>query len=158
MRDAETAKIAPEASLTGHLVLSTLHTNSAPETIVRLIEMGMDPFSFSDSLITVLAQRLSRRLCDKCKQPYHPDEKAFDELVTIYNEHWFYVRNMNPYSRDFTLMKKGSCEACNGTGYRGRAAIHELLMNTETIKSLIRRKATNDELEFRRPLQGKIEE
>jgi type II secretory ATPase GspE/PulE/Tfp pilus assembly ATPase PilB-like protein len=110
--------------------------------------MGMDPFNFSDSLIAVLAQRLSRRLCEKCKQPYHPDEKAFYELVTIYDEHWFHEHNMRPYPSDFTLMKKGSCEACNGTGYKGRAAIHELLMNTETVKSLIRRKATNDEIKL----------
>ena len=146
MRDAETAKIALEASLTGHLVLSTLHTNSAPETIVRLIEMGMDPFNFSDSLITVLAQRLARRLCDKCKQPYHPDETEYHELAAIYDETWFHEHDTKPYSANFTLMKKRGCDACNGSGYKGRIAVHELLMNTEAVKFLIRRKAANDEI------------
>ena len=74
MRDKETAKTAIEASLTGHLVLSTLHTNSAPETLVRLIEMDMDPYNFADALLGILAQRLARRLCDNCKEPYHPSE------------------------------------------------------------------------------------
>ena len=148
MRDSETAKTALEASLTGHLVLSTLHTNSAPETIIRLIEMGMDPFNFSDSLLAVLAQRLARRLCDKCKQRYHPDKNEYDELVTIYDQKWFHEHYVRPYSAEFTLMKKGGCDVCNGTGYKGRAAIHELLLNTETVKQLIRHKATIDEIKI----------
>jgi type II secretory ATPase GspE/PulE/Tfp pilus assembly ATPase PilB-like protein len=81
MRDAETAKIAIEASLTGHLVLSTLHTNSAPETIVRLIDMDMDPFNFSDALLLIVAQRLARKLCDQCKKPYTPSEEEYMTLV-----------------------------------------------------------------------------
>jgi type II secretory ATPase GspE/PulE/Tfp pilus assembly ATPase PilB-like protein len=146
MRDTETAKIAIEASLTGHLVLSTLHTNSAPETVVRLIEMGMDPFNFADSLLGVLAQRLARRLCEKCKEPYHPDKEEYDELATIYDQKWFLEHHVNSYSDDLTLMKKVGCDACNNSGYKGRAAIHELLVNTETIKQLIRHKAAVDEI------------
>ncbi len=146
MRDAETTKIALEASLTGHLVLSTLHTNSAPETVARLIEMGMDPFNFSDSLLGVLAQRLARRLCVKCKETYHPDPDEYDELMMIYDRQWFQEHNMQPYSPDLTLMRRVGCEACNGGGYKGRIAIHELLANTDSIKQLIRRRAEMDEL------------
>ena len=146
MRDGETAKTALEASLTGHLVLSTLHTNSAPETIVRLIEMGMDPFNFSDSLLAVLAQRLARRLCDRCKEPYHPDESEYDDLVRIYDPKWFREHMPRPYSAELVLMKKHGCDACNGTGYKGRVAIHELLMNTDAIKQMIRHKANIDEI------------
>jgi len=81
MRDFETAKTGVEASLTGHLVFSTLHTNSAPETIVRLLDMGIDPFNFADSLLGILAQRLVRTLCKKCKEPYHPTQMEYEELV-----------------------------------------------------------------------------
>jgi type II secretory ATPase GspE/PulE/Tfp pilus assembly ATPase PilB-like protein len=146
MRDTETAKIAIGASLTGHLVLSTLHTNSAPETVVRLIEMGMDPFNFADSLLGVLAQRLVRRLCEKCKEPHHPDKEEYDELATIYDQKWFLEHNVNSYSDDLILMKKVGCHACDNSGYKGRAAIHELLVNTESIKQLIRHKAALDEI------------
>ena len=86
MRDHETASIGVEASLTGHLVLSTLHTNSAPETITRLLDLGLDPVNFSDALLGVLAQRLMRTLCAKCKQPYKPDQKELDHLVDAYGQ------------------------------------------------------------------------
>lgn len=89
MRDVETASIAIEASLTGHLVFSTLHTNTAPETVTRLLEMGMDPFSFSDALLCVLAQRLARRLCNDCKEGYHPDDAEIDELINEYGRDFF---------------------------------------------------------------------
>ncbi len=146
MRDSETAKTALEASLTGHLVLSTLHTNSASETIVRLIEMGMDPFNFSDSLLAVLAQRLARRLCDRCKEPYRPDETEYNDLARIYDSKWFREHQLRPYSSDLVLMRKRGCETCNGTGYKGRMAIHELLMNTDAIKQMIRHKSNIDEI------------
>ncbi|MEN6319956.1 MAG: ATPase, T2SS/T4P/T4SS family [Syntrophaceae bacterium] len=146
MRDAETAKIAIEASLTGHLVLSTLHTNNAPETVVRLIDMGMDPFNFADSLLGILAQRLARRLCDKCKESYHPEREEYEELVKVYDPKWFHTHNVKSYSKDFTLMRKVGCGACNGNGYKGRVGIHELLVNTEDMKQLIRHKALVDKL------------
>jgi type II secretory ATPase GspE/PulE/Tfp pilus assembly ATPase PilB-like protein len=145
MRDAETAKTAIEASLTGHMVLSTLHTNSAPETINRLIEMGMDPFNFADALLGVLAQRLARRLCNKCKEPYHPSKQEYDELVQIYDSHVFEEQKGKAYSADLMLMKKAGCETCNGSGYKGRIAIHELLINTDSIKQSIRQKAMIDD-------------
>ncbi|MDO8721347.1 MAG: ATPase, T2SS/T4P/T4SS family [Syntrophales bacterium] len=146
MRDEETAKTAIEASLTGHLVLSTLHTNSAPETITRLIEMGMDPFNFADALLGILAQRLARRLCDRCKQSYHPSEEEFAELVRIYEPHWFEKHNMQPYSQEMMLMRKGGCENCNGTGYRGRLALHELAVGTENLKNAIKERDSGEAL------------
>jgi type II secretory ATPase GspE/PulE/Tfp pilus assembly ATPase PilB-like protein len=148
MRDSETAKTAIEASLTGHLVLSTLHTNTAPETVVRLIDMGMDPFNFADALLGVLAQRLARRLCEKCKEPYHPDQQAYDELVQIYDAQWFHQHGGANYSPDLRLMKRVGCEICNGSGYKGRIAIHELFLSTEDIKKAIRHKAAADELKI----------
>jgi type II secretory ATPase GspE/PulE/Tfp pilus assembly ATPase PilB-like protein len=146
MRDVETAKTAIEACLTGHLVLSTLHTNTAPETVVRLIEMGMDPFNFADALLGILAQRLARRLCEKCKEPYHPDQQAYDELVRIYDAQWFEQQGGASYTPDLRLMKKVGCDTCNGSGYKGRVAIHELFLSTEEIKKAIRHKAAADEL------------
>lgn len=146
MRDKETATTAIEASLTGHLVLSTLHTNSAPETLVRLIEMDMDPYNFADALLGILAQRLSRRLCDNCKKPYHPSEEEFDELVRFYDPHWFKEHKVEPYSPETMLMKKEGCEKCNGTGYRGRIALHELIVGTENIKKAIKKSTPVEEI------------
>lgn len=146
MRDAETAKIGIEASLTGHLVLSTLHTNNAPETVVRLIEMGLDPLSFSDALLGVLAQRLARKLCEKCKKPYHPDIDEYDEIVDAYNSRMFKAHNMTTYSDNFVLMKKAGCGKCNGVGYKGRIAIHELLMGTKSVKKAIKQRLMVEEI------------
>jgi len=148
MRDAETAKTAIEASLTGHLVLSTLHTNSATDTIVRLIEMGMDAYSFADALLLIVAQRLARKLCDTCKKPYHPSEDEFATLVQLYGADWFQEHNMKPYARDLRLMNKEGCEKCNGTGYRGRLALHEMAMGTDKLKKAIKKGADADELSF----------
>jgi type II secretory ATPase GspE/PulE/Tfp pilus assembly ATPase PilB-like protein len=138
MRDRETAKTAIEASLTGHLVLSTLHTNSAPETLVRLIEMDMDPYNFADALLGILAQRLARRLCDSCKISYHPSEEEFAGLVHNYDPYWFEEHKLEPYSEKTMLMQRVGCEKCNGTGYRGRLAIHELIVGSVNIKSAIK--------------------
>lgn len=146
MRDAETAKTAIEASLTGHLVLSTLHTNTASETVVRLMDMGMDPFNFADALLGILAQRLARRLCEKCREPYHPDQQTYDELVRIYDAQWFHQHGGADYSPGLTLMKKVGCDICNGSGYKGRVALHELFLASEEIKKAIRQKAPADEL------------
>ncbi len=141
MRDFETAKIGVEASLTGHLVFSTLHTNSAPETIVRLLDMGIDPLNFADSLLCILAQRLLKTLCGNCKEEYHPSKDEYDKLARGYGEESFSKLNIQ-YSNDFRLYRPKGCSECNNTGYRGRMAIHELLIATDEIKSLIQRHET----------------
>jgi type II secretory ATPase GspE/PulE/Tfp pilus assembly ATPase PilB-like protein len=146
MRDEETARTAIEASLTGHLVLSTLHTNSAPETLVRLSEMELDPYNFADALLGILAQRLARRLCDNCKSPYHPNEQEFADLVRFYDPHWFVEHKMEPYSPETILMRKGGCEKCGGTGYRGRVALHELIAGTERMKNAIKKGVPVEEI------------
>lgn len=139
MRDEETAKIAIEASLTGHLVLSTLHTNSAPETAVRLIEMGMDPYNFSDALLGILAQRLARKLCEYCKKPYHPSREEYEEIVRGYGKEWFEAHKMKAYSPELSFMKREGCEKCGKTGYHGRIAFHELLIGTKKIKDALKK-------------------
>lgn len=146
MRDSETAQIAIQASLTGHLVLSTLHTNSAPETIVRLTEMGIDPLNFSDALLGIISQRLTLKLCDHCKKPYHPNYDEFMELVDVYDADWFKTHNMEDYTDDFTLMRKVGCDRCDSSGYKGRIALHELLMGTEKTKTLIKKQSSADEI------------
>jgi type II secretory ATPase GspE/PulE/Tfp pilus assembly ATPase PilB-like protein len=139
MRDKETAKICIEASLTGHLVFSTLHTNSAPESIARLLNLGMDPFNFSDAILCILAQRLVKKLCSECKKPYHPSRSEYEELVREYGLDEFH-RNVNiPYTDSLALYRPMGCEACNKSGYRGRMGIHELLMGTDAIKEIIQR-------------------
>ncbi len=141
MRDYETAKTGVEASLTGHLVFSTLHTNSAPETIVRLLDMGIDPLNFADSLLGILAQRLIRTLCKKCKEEYHPTREEYDELATNYGEDLFAGLNM-PYNDNFKLHRAKGCSTCGKTGYRGRMGVHELLIATDEIKRLIQKHET----------------
>jgi type II secretory ATPase GspE/PulE/Tfp pilus assembly ATPase PilB-like protein len=141
MRDFETAKIGVEASLTGHLVLSTLHTNSAPETIVRLLDMGIDPLNFADALLGILAQRLIRTLCKKCKEAYHPSRSEFDEMVQDYGEEQFRKLNIS-YDDTFTLFRPKGCSACDKTGYKGRMGIHELIVATDGIKRLIQKHET----------------
>ncbi len=145
MRDFETASIGIEASLTGHLVLSTLHTNSAPETITRLLDMGLNPLNFSDSMLGVLAQRLIRRLCPKCKKEYHPSREEFEEIAAEYGREAFGQSNIT-YTPDLTLYRPWKCDACSGTGYKGRMGIHELLEGTPEIKKLIKIKATSEDL------------
>ena len=136
MRDHETVKMGIEASLTGHLVFSTLHTNSAPETITRLIDMGMDPYNFADSLLGILAQRLTRVLCPECKEPYHPDQREFDYIKNQYGE--YYDERVNiPYTDDLTLHQPKGCKECNDVGYRGRIGLYELLLGDRTLKMQI---------------------
>ncbi len=142
MRDEETASTAVEASLTGHLVFSTLHTNSAPETIIRLLEMGLDPYSFSDSLVCVLAQRLARRLCLDCRDSFHPSEAEYEELVDEYGRTEF--ANTGLGYADIGMFRAVGCERCSHTGYRGRLGIHEVLECTNAVKSLIKRRADTD--------------
>ncbi|HYA15523.1 MAG TPA: ATPase, T2SS/T4P/T4SS family [Syntrophales bacterium] len=141
MRDYETAKIAVEASLTGHLVFSTLHTNSAPETVTRLLDMGIDQFNFSDSLLGILAQRLVRTLCKKCKEAYHPTDEEYKEIVRAYGKKLFDKLNV-PSAKILNLYRPKGCDSCENSGYKGRMGIHELLINTDTNKRLILKRAT----------------
>jgi len=142
MRDEETASIAVEASLTGHLVFSTLHTNSAPETVTRLLEMGLDPYGFSDSLLCILAQRLVRRLCDECAESFHPDDAEFDELVEEYGRAEFASTGLG--RADITMSRAVGCDRCGHTGYRGRLGVHEVLECTPRLRGLIKRRADTD--------------
>ncbi len=145
MRDHETASIGIEASLTGHLVFSTLHTNSAPETVTRLLDMGLNPLNFSDAFLGVMAQRLVRRLCPKCRQEYHPTEEEFQELVEDYGREYFEVTGIK-YSQDLKMFKPVGCEACSYTGYKGRLGIHELMEGSPAIKRMIKKSANAEEL------------
>ncbi len=145
MRDEETAATGIEASLTGHLVFSTLHTNSAVETVIRLLDMGLDPFNFADALLIVLAQRLVKRVCPQCKEAYHPSESEFMELAHAYGAEAL-ARAGHAYTSDVRLFRGKGCVNCNHSGYRGRAGIHELLVATDEIKRLIQTKARVPEL------------
>jgi type II secretory ATPase GspE/PulE/Tfp pilus assembly ATPase PilB-like protein len=146
MRDPITAKTAIGASLTGHLVLSTLHTNNATETVVRLIEMGMDPFNFADALLLIVAQRLARRLCTHCKRPYHPSRAEYDELVTAYGAEQFERDGLPAYAAELTLMRAKGCENCDGQGYSDRVAILELLVNSPEVAEAIKYGAQIDKI------------
>jgi type II secretory ATPase GspE/PulE/Tfp pilus assembly ATPase PilB-like protein len=154
MRDKETTHIGIEASLTGHLVFSTLHTNSAPESITRLLDMGMDPFNFADAILAIMAQRLTRTLCSNCKKGYNPTKNDYSELVREYGAEVFEKNVKIPYNSDLTLFKTVGCEMCNGTGYRGRMGIHELLTGTDPMKKLIQRRAQMEEIRDQAILDG----
>jgi len=157
-RDKETVSMGVEASLTGHLVFSTLHTNSAPESITRLIDMGMDPFNFADALLGILAQRLAKRLC-ACKESYVPDEEELRLFATEYVEELRHSAAWKAdYAGEFAKLIAGwkkqyaedgplkffrhvGCDKCNKTGYKGRVGLHELLIADESIKKLIQERA-----------------
>ena len=157
-RDKETVSMGVEASLTGHMVFSTLHTNSAPESIIRLLDMGMDPFNFADALLGILAQRLAKKLCD-CKEEYAPDAKEVKEFMKEYAEDLQHTAAWvaDPGGSQQQLLqtwtdnygKEGSlrfyrpvgCDKCNKTGYKGRIGLHELLVADDTVKKLIQERA-----------------
>jgi type II secretory ATPase GspE/PulE/Tfp pilus assembly ATPase PilB-like protein len=165
MRDKETVSIGIEASLTGHLVFATLHTNSAPESINRLLDMGMDPFNFADALLGILAQRLGKRLCGDCKKPH---TATADEMKAMLAEYSGELTNTATWKKDpvaatkalyaewvklfaddkgqFTLYGPVGCEKCSGTGYRGRVGLHELLIGTDAVKKAIQEHARVAEL------------
>jgi type IV pilus assembly protein PilB len=136
IRDRETAQIAVEAALTGHLVLSTLHTNDAPSALTRLTEMGIETFLVASALDCVLAQRLARRLCEKCKEPYVPTE---DELIHA-------MFPFDPTDELPKLYRPVGCTACGKTGYKGRLAVHEVMTVTEEIERLVVEKASSEEI------------
>ena len=152
MRDKETAEIGIEASLTGHLVMSTLHTNSAVETVTRLLDMGCDSFSFADAMLGVLAQRLTRRICKDCKEQYVGTPEEYEEIRQGYGpEHWDKLGI--PQDNTFRLSRGKGCEICNRTGFKGRVALHELLLGSDNLKRMIQMKARTEEL-----LQAAIKE
>lgn len=155
MRDPETTKIAIEASLTGHLVFSTLHTNSAPESVVRLLDLGMDRFNFSDALLAILAQRLTKRLCQACREPHEVGVDEIEDMLQEYcsdtaldpkavQKHW--QAAYRGKKGKFTLYDAIGCDQCNNSGYSGRIALHELLTASATIKRLIQTGATIEEI------------
>ena len=159
MRDEETSRIAIEASLTGHLVLSTLHTNSAPESIARLLEIGLDPFNFSDSLLAILAQRLVRRLCTLCREPWAADNDTLQAMAAQYLEsgasnteearamqieRW--RKHHGNGAGEVTLWRHKGCSECEQHGYRGRLGIHELMLSNEAIRQHIRHRASAGEI------------
>lgn len=130
MRDLETSQIAIQASLTGHLVMSTLHTNDAPGAITRLVDMGVEPFLISSTLMAVLAQRLVRTICKKCRTPFEPTETQLS------------LMNLSPHDIGDKVFYYGrGCAACNDTGYRGRKGIYELLVISEAVRALINERA-----------------
>ncbi len=159
MRDKDTTSIGIEASLTGHLVFATLHTNSAPESIIRLLDMGMDPFNFADALLGILAQRLAKRLC-KCKEAYTPGPEEVKHFITEYCEE---LRNTEEFKKDmnagykmvfdrfqkdygfgkpeFVMYKAKGCDICGGSGYKGRVGLHELMVGSDPVKKLIQEHA-----------------
>ena len=165
MRDKETVSIGIEASLTGHLVFATLHTNSAPESILRLLDMGMDPFNFADALLGVLAQRLAKRLCADCRKPHVASEDEMKAMLAEYSEElkhtltWkqdpiaasraVYDQWIKLFANDkkqFTLYEPVGCDKCAGTGYRGRVGLHELLIGSDAVKKSIQERARVAEL------------
>ncbi len=145
MRDKETADIAIEASLTGHLVLSTLHTNSAVETVTRLLDLGCDSFNFADAILGVLAQRLCKRICTQCKEAYHPTQQEYDELIQGYGESAWAQEGVADVS-SMTLYRGRGCDGCNRTGFKGRVPLHELLVGSEEIKNRIQSKSRTTEM------------
>jgi type II secretory ATPase GspE/PulE/Tfp pilus assembly ATPase PilB-like protein len=156
MRDKETTHIGIEASLTGHMVFSTLHTNSAPESITRLLDMGMDPFNFADAVLGILAQRLARTLCSDCREAFPPPEEEYAELQFHYGNDLFEkdIAPKYPLDQNLTLYRAKGCEKCGNTGYRGRVGIHELLIGTPEIKRLIQNQARVEELREQAIIDG----
>ena len=154
MRDRETARIAVEASLTGHIVFSTLHTNTAPETITRLLDMELDPFNFADSLLCVLGQRLIKTLCSRCKEQYTPDSAELQELETEYGE-GFKAWKEHYFQKKAVLYRAKGCRDCID-GYRGRLGIHELMPNTDNIKRLIKFRKSAEEIREQAGMEGML--
>jgi type IV pilus assembly protein PilB len=137
IRDHETAKTSIEAALTGHLVLATLHTNDAPAAVTRLVEMGVEPFLVSSAVDCVIAQRLARRLCERCKRPYEVDEGTLGELGFPFSRY-------GEGGRDFH--EAVGCDRCGGTGYRGRIGIYEMMVVSGQIREMILKRVSTGEV------------
>lgn len=155
MRDKETAHIGVEASLTGHLVFSTLHTNSAPETVTRLLDMDLDPFNFADSLLCVLAQRLVKTLCPNCKEAYQASDREIEELRMEFGP-GFDVHAAEFLASERTLYRKVGCAQCMGSGYKGRVGIHELMLSSEGIKTSIKYRKPTEEIRSQAVADGML--
>jgi len=153
MRDKETASIAVEASLTGHLVFSTLHTNNAPETVTRLLDMGINPLNFSDAFQAVLAQRLARVLCTKCRKKYHPSDEDIAIIQKLYGKERFDSSGLK-LTPETVIHQAEGCDECYGTGYKGRLGIHELMEGTKEIKRMIKKEASPEELFAQASVEG----
>jgi general secretion pathway protein E len=136
MRDLETARIAVQSALTGHVVLSTLHTNDAASGVTRLLDMGVEDYLLTSTVHGILAQRLVRRLCPHCREPYHPRP----ELAARFER-------LGRAPSDITLYRPAGCDRCNGTGYRGRLVISEVLLMTDPIRKLVLAHATATEIQ-----------
>ena len=145
MRDFETVDIAIKAALTGHLVMSTVHTNDAPSTIMRLANMNVEPFLIADSVVQILAQRLVRRLCKKCAKPHNLPESALLEMGFTKGE-----------AKDVKALKAKGCEACNRTGYKGRTAIYEVMPVDEDIREMILTRAQSREIKKKAIEKGMV--
>ena len=168
IRDKETAQIAIEASLTGHLMLSTLHTNSAAETVTRLIDMGMDPFNFADSLLAVLAQRLVRRLCPECRAAQRASDVMVNELLNDYlhsfpvelrpQREMVHQEWLTKFGHDghLTHFSAPGCSHCQGTGLHGRVGVHELMLVTSGLRHLIQTSARPEQLQFEGMQNGSL--
>jgi type II secretory ATPase GspE/PulE/Tfp pilus assembly ATPase PilB-like protein len=156
MRDKETADVAVEASLTGHLVLSTLHTNSAVETVIRLLDLGCDPFNFADAMQGILAKRLCKRLCTQCKQSYHPSAQEYDKILREYGPASWEMMALPAYDDAFTLSRGRGCDHCHQTGFKGRVALHELLRGTDEMKTLIQNRAKTPDMTSLAKKEGMI--
>jgi len=149
IRDAETAKIGIEASLTGHLVFSTLHTNSAAESVVRLLDFGMDPFNFGDALLGVLSQRLVRKLCLHCRSRFEPGAGELEALAAEYcgDTGLNAEQALTRWREDkISVYSAKGCKECDRTGYRGRTAVWELMVADAIVKRLVQKRAPVEEI------------
>lgn len=151
MRDKETAHAGIEASLTGHLVLSTLHTNSAPETIARLLDLGLDPVNFSDACVGILAQRLIRTLCPDCKKEYPASQSDMSFLKRQYGDKFYAELGL---ADEIMLYKAAGCGSCGDSGYRGRTGVHELLAMTDDLRALVYQESAASEMKAQAILDG----
>lgn len=151
IRDEETAKIAVNAAMTGHKLLSTLHTNNAATTIPRLVDMNVEPFLISSMFICAIAQRLLRRVCEDCKTS---TELTKEEATKMFNEETVQALFDTAKADVITIAKAKGCEKCANTGYRGRIGIYEVLENSPKIQELIARRATSDEISIQAKIEG----
>ena len=143
IRDGETAGIAVQAAITGHLVLSTLHTYDAPSSVARLVDMGIEPYMVSSALLGIIAQKLARRLCVECKEAYEPD---MNERIAL---------NI-PQDQKITLYRKCGCDRCNKKGYKGRIAVHEIMLLTTALKRAITENKSTDDIRVLAVKEGMI--